>query len=183
MIDPTGLNEQLKKDNKKPAMAFGRTFGTGLLGGVMGGLIFLGFKGFGSIDFIPFYILSGIGIVAMYFYFMDKERRNKKQLPVLFLSGLVAVFITLFFYILLDLYLPGGEGITMKNIYLAYFDNMIGIYIGNTFINQTILTHLYAYFFTALGIGATWLYIVIFSPRWEKKHRDSEPVRRSRRKR
>ena len=50
MIDPTSLNEKLKKDSKKPSVGYGRTFGAGLLGGVIGGVIFLAFKGFWSID-------------------------------------------------------------------------------------------------------------------------------------
>ena len=177
MIDPTGLNEQLNRRDKKSDIAFGRTFGTGLLGGLVGGVFFLAFKGLGSIDCFPLFILSGIGIVAMYLYFMDKERRNKKQLPALFLAGLVSVLVTLFFFILLSLY-KTGAGVTMHNIYESYFHN-----ISESYIDSTLLFHLVAYFFTALGIGITWLYVVLFSPRWEKKHGDSEPVRRSRRKR
>lgn len=177
MIDPTSLNEKLKKDSKKPSVGYGRTFGTGLLGGVIGGVIFLAFKVFWSIDCFPLFILSGIGVMAMYLYFMDKERRNKKQLSMLFLSGLVAVVITLFFYVLLSLH-KTGAGITAGHVFDAYFRNS-----SESAIDSTLLFHLVACFFTAIGISATWLYVSISAPRWEKKHGPSESVRSSRRKR
>lgn len=177
MVDPTGLNEQLKKDSKKPSMAYGRTFGTGLLGGIIGGLIFLAFKGFGAIDCFPLFILSGIGVTALYLYFVDRERRHNKQLLFLLLAGLVSVLIILFFYIIIALY-KSGAGVTMGHVFDAYFRNS-----SESVVDGTLLFHLVACFFTALGIGVTWLYVAISAPRWEKKHGSSEPVRRSKRKR
>ena len=177
MIDPTSLNEQLKKDSQKPSMQYGRTFGTGLLGGVIGGLVFLAFKGIGSIDCFPLFILSGIGVMALYLYFMDRERRHNKQLPILFLAGLVSVLVILFFYIVLSLYTTGA-GVTMQHVFDAYFRNS-----AESYIDGTLLIHLVACFFTALGIGITWLYVTISTPKWEKKHGASEPIRRSRKKR
>ncbi|MBR5280675.1 MAG: hypothetical protein IKU26_06915 [Clostridia bacterium] len=177
MIDPTSLNEQLRNAKKKPSMAYRRTFGSGLLGGLMGGLIFLAFKGFGSIDCFPIFILSGIGVMAMYLYFVDRERRDKRQLPVLFLAGLAAVLITLFFYIILSLY-KTGAGVTAGHIFDAYFRNS-----SESAIDGTLLFHLVACFFTALGIGGSWLYVSISTPKWENKHGASEPVRRSKSKR
>ncbi|MBP3391519.1 MAG: hypothetical protein J6L76_01865 [Clostridia bacterium] len=176
MVDPTSLNEQLKNGHKKPSMAYGRTFGSGLLGGVIGGLIFLAFKGFGAIDCFPLFILTGIGVMAMYLYFVDRERRHNKQLPMVFLAGLASVVIILFFYILLSLY-KSGAPVSGANVFDAYFHNS-----AESIIDGTLLFHIVAFFFTALGIGATWLYVAITMPRWEKKHGTSEPVRRSRRK-
>ncbi len=166
MIDPTGLNEQLKRDSKKPSDAYGRTFGTGLLGGVIGGLIFLAFKGFGAIDCFPLFILSGIGVMALYLYFVDRDQRHNRQLPVLFLSGLASVVIILFLYIVLSLY-KTGAGVTVAHIIDAYFHNS-----SESAIDSTLLFHLVA-----------WLYVAISAPRWEKKHGSSEPIRRSKRKR
>lgn len=176
MIDPTGLNEQLKKVNRKPSGGYGRTFWTGLLGGLIGGLVIPILKGY-RIDCFPLFMLAGIGVAAMYFYFVDMERRHKKQLPVLFLAGLAAVIITLFFYIVVSLYVSDA-GVTARNVFDAYFRNS-----SESAIDSTLLFHLVACFFTALGLGGAWLYVTIATPKWEQKHGKSEPVRRSKSKR
>lgn len=169
MVDPTQLNELQKKDREKKPSLFGKTFGVGLLGGIIGGLVFLALKGFGSIDSFPVFILSGIGIMALYLYFIDQSERNKRQIPFLFLSGFVSTLITLFFYILLCLY-KTHAGITFRNIFDAYFHNT-----SASAIDGTLLFHIVAFFFTAVGIGLAWLYIAISVPKWEKKHGKQEP--------
>lgn len=177
MVDPTGLNEQLKRKNAKSANLYGKTFGTGLLGGIIGGVVFLALKGVGSIDCFPLFILSGIGIVAMYLYFTDSEERKNRQIPFLFLAGIVSVVVILFLYILISLY-KSGAGVTLSHIFQAYFQNT-----ADSFGESTLFFHLVALFFEALGIGLAWLYVSISVPRWERKHGKDEPkgIRRRRR--
>ncbi len=177
MVDPTGLNEQLMKRKEKAPTLYGKSFCVGLLGGIIGGLVFLALKGFGHIDSFPVFILSGIGVMALYLYFIDQSERNNRQIPFLFLAGIVSNIIILFFYILVTLYMADA-GIKFAYIFDAYFHNTAA-----GFMDSTLLFHLVAFFFTAVGIGLSWLYIAISVPRWEKKHGKGEPKGIRRRKR
>ena len=177
MVDPTGLNEQLKNSRKKKPNFYSKSFGVGLLGGIIGGLIFLALKGIWHIDSFPLFVFSGIGVMALYLYFVDQADRNNRQLPFLFLAGLVSNVIVLFLYILVSLY-TAGAGIRFDYIFDAYFNNTAA-----GFMDSTLLFHLVAFFFTSVGIGLSWLYVVISVPRWEQKHGKDEPKGIRRRKR
>ena len=166
MVDPTGLNEQLKNSRKKPPRMYGKSFGAGLLGGIIGGLVFLAIKGFAHLDFFPIFILAGIGVMAMYLYFVDHTERSNRQLPFLFLAGAASTVITLFLYHVI-VFLMLNVDITFGNLFDAYFQSTSNSFFGAY---EPLVYHFVAFFFTAIGIGLAWLYVAISVPKWEKKH-------------
>ncbi len=179
MVDPTSLNEQLKNSRKKPPRLYGRSFGFGLLGGFIGGLVFLAMKGFAHIDSFPIFILAGIGVMAMYLYFVDQTERTNRQIPFLFLAGFVSVVIILFLYHLVAFSMLNVD-ITFRNLFDAYFRSTSNSFFGRF---EPLANHLVAFFFVSVGIGLSWLYVAISVPRWEKKHGKDSYTNVRRRKR
>ncbi len=175
MVDPTGLNEQQKRDRKGPGKYYGKSFLAGLLGGLIGGTIAVAVKWITFTDCFLLFVLAGIGVVAMYLYFVDKENRSNRQIPFLFLSGAASVVISMFFYLIATLH-RSGWGVSLRHIYEAYFMNT------NPWVEGTMFIHLFALMLTFIGIGIGWLYIAISVPRWEKKGGSSEEPKRARRK-
>lgn len=171
MVDPTELSKSAKKKQKEEGKKrYGLSYLFGLLGGLVGGLPFFLLYLAIELRTFPLLILVGVGVYAIYLYFIDVEERNNKQIIFLILADITAVILTLFFFVVVTLY-KTGSGITFKNIIDAYFRNQQSV---GGWLDYTLFFHLVALLFSAIGFVGIWLYVKIAVPRWEKKHGKTE---------
>lgn len=114
-----------RKAHREP-MYMWYALGISLLGGICGGLIFFAVNWWTSVFSVFFFLLNGIGAYAFLDVFMRKEKRNRRQIWMVFVSDILSVLLTL------------------SSIYLlvpAYAEERVNK-------GHSVLTALYNYFFT-----------------------------------
>ncbi len=83
-----------RKAHRVPSYMW-QAFGLSLLGGICGGLIFFAVRWWFSVFSVLFFLLNGIGAYAFCDAFLNRDKRNRRQIWMILLADFCSVFATL----------------------------------------------------------------------------------------
>ena len=93
-----------RKAHKEPLYMW-EALGLSLLGGLCGGLIFFAVNWWTSRFSVLFFLLSGLGAYTFTDVFMNREKRNRRQIWMILLSDVLSVIVSLaLIYLLVPAY-------------------------------------------------------------------------------
>lgn len=138
-----------RKAHREPLYLWA-ALGISFLGGMCGGLIFFAVRWWMSVFSVLFFLLNGIGAYAFTDVFLNKEKRNGRQIWMILISDVLSVILTLVsVYLLVPAYAEerAAKGHSVLTaLYHYFFMNHLSVYIWVEGILLAFLGTLIGYF-------------------------------------